>query len=232
MTTGRALVLVGAALLLASTTVPAAADPRIGLSSDGRSFRQTLAEPLFDPRTRWVPGDVRSETLWVRNDAGGVADLAVALDAPELAGPVGSGDLVVTGRAAGASVRAVTTDAVLAEVDGLAPGDEVAVEIEVELVAGAGEDVMRLSRPLGFTVTLTDDAAVSDGQQGGGDDHAAPGPARPDGGDPGTGSPGHDRPGGGLAATGTALPAWSAAVAVAALLAGGGLLTRTRRRTS
>ncbi|WP_157973803.1 hypothetical protein [Desertihabitans aurantiacus] len=209
---GRALLLVAATLLLAGTTVPAAADPRIGLSSDGRSFRQTLAEPLFDPRTRWVPGDVRSATLWVRNDSAEVADLTVALDAPELAGPLRSGDLVVTGRVAGASVRAGTTDAVLADVDAVPPGEDVAVGLELELVAEAGEDMMRLSRPLGFTVTLTDASVRPDA------------PVRPDG------SARQDGPV--LAATGAAVPAWSVAAAFAALLAGGHLLARTRRRTS
>ena len=57
---------VSAGLVLAAVT-PAAAADEIGVSRDGRRWSGTLTEPLFDPRTRWVPGDTRTVSFYVRN---------------------------------------------------------------------------------------------------------------------------------------------------------------------
>lgn len=56
---------------------PARAAAPIGLSPDGTHWGEQLAEPLFDPAFRWVPGDSETATFYVRNQAAGGADLRV-----------------------------------------------------------------------------------------------------------------------------------------------------------
>ena len=43
------------------------AAPEIGLSNDGVNFGPALAQPIFDPQLRWVPGDAHTGSFYVRN---------------------------------------------------------------------------------------------------------------------------------------------------------------------
>jgi hypothetical protein len=78
------LALVCSVVLIGS---PARADSLIGVSPDGRTWSASLPSPLFDAAERWVPGDVRSASFYVRNQAGdtGLLSLeAVTLDGDSL----------------------------------------------------------------------------------------------------------------------------------------------------
>lgn len=167
--------------LLLQPGVPASADPRIGLSADGRSYADSLTGPLFDPAVRWVPGDVRTGTLWVRNESGETADLAVTLDAPALAGPLARGELSITGRAGdGESAPVAAVPATVAAVPDLAPGASVPLELRVAMAAGADESTFGLTGDLGLQVRLTGTAGDGGGRVAGvadglGDELAATG---------------------------------------------------------
>ncbi|HET6153921.1 MAG TPA: hypothetical protein VFE15_13285 [Marmoricola sp.] len=70
-------------LLLAVLTVsaglaaPASAAPQIGLSADGQTWSATLPAPLFDAADLWVPGDMRTASFYVRNQAADSGTLSV-----------------------------------------------------------------------------------------------------------------------------------------------------------
>lgn len=77
------LVLVGIA--------PAFAADQIGLSRDGAHWADTLEDPLFDPHVVWVPGDSRTVSFYVRNQA----DTNAVLSATVL---TADGDQLLAGR--------------------------------------------------------------------------------------------------------------------------------------
>jgi len=54
-------------------------DPGVEVSADGEHWGDRLAEPLFDPRTVWVPGEVRTRSFWVRARRGDPASLVVSV---------------------------------------------------------------------------------------------------------------------------------------------------------
>lgn len=55
------------AAMIGVTTSPAVAAGELELSRDGTSWSPDLSEPLFDSNVRWVPGDIRSSSFFVRN---------------------------------------------------------------------------------------------------------------------------------------------------------------------
>src|SRR5688500_5683454 len=89
---------IAAAILLTAT--PAVAADEIGLSSDGGSWSSTLAQPLFDPAFRWVPGDHETASFWVRNESDDSALLDVAILGSSIDSLMETGDLTVTVAAA------------------------------------------------------------------------------------------------------------------------------------
>ncbi|GAA0189544.1 hypothetical protein GCM10008944_01010 [Cytobacillus oceanisediminis] len=67
--------------------VGAHAADEIGISRDGTSWSSNLDEPLFDPGLRWVPGDTRTSSFFVRNQgpSGSAITIEVrSLDSDEL----------------------------------------------------------------------------------------------------------------------------------------------------
>lgn len=78
--------------------VPAAAQAAPGLSTDGVHWSHSLALPLFDPGVRWVPGDSRSASFYVRNDATDPAVLVVAAHTSDPDGVLAAGDVTVSAR--------------------------------------------------------------------------------------------------------------------------------------
>jgi hypothetical protein len=65
-------------------------DPGIEVSADGRHWGDRLTHPLFDPRTVWVPGEIRTRSFWVRARRGDPAALVVTVltDQPDDLPPV------------------------------------------------------------------------------------------------------------------------------------------------
>lgn len=81
--------LLPAALATVTLLAPAGAHAadEIGISRDGTSWSSNLDEPLFDPGLRWVPGDTRTSSFFVRNQgpSGSAITIEVrSLDSDEL----------------------------------------------------------------------------------------------------------------------------------------------------
>lgn len=72
-------VLAATLVLAAASASPALAANEIALSSDGQHWSRTLTQPLFDPAVLWVPGDSRTASFYVRNEAASAGDLAIAV---------------------------------------------------------------------------------------------------------------------------------------------------------
>lgn len=193
------------ATLVLAAAGPAAADgsvrggqPNIGLSRDGIHFRADLELSLFDSPSRWVPGDVRSSSFWVRNQAGEPGDLTIDLVSDRSGELFDSGFLDVAARTgdgpwrsvrSGESMRLVSQRGVPAEA-------AVPVSVRVTLDPEADDATMDLAAELDFDVTMTDSRASA----AGGGDHG---------------------PGGLLPDTGAATGRWVLPLGLVLLLAGG-----------
>lgn len=147
--------LVAAAAVLLAT--PAAADPgRIGLSADGRTWAPTLPAPLFDPNLRWVPGDRRVATFWVRNESGDPADLTIEIVGVGDDSLLRTGDLTVAARPDGGTWREVShvgTRRLASEV-AAPPGRARRVDVAVTLDADSTNRSMTRSVALRMRVVL------------------------------------------------------------------------------
>jgi hypothetical protein len=73
-------VLLVAALALLGAGAALAASP-IGVSSNGKTWTGSLSKPIFDANVLWVPGDVRTGTFYVRNQATDAGSLSLRADA-------------------------------------------------------------------------------------------------------------------------------------------------------
>lgn len=178
----------------------------VGVSLDGIHYQDRLGRPLFDPRVRWVPSDVRVTRFWVRNQADEAGDLAIRLVPPAHRSLFSSGHLTVSARAAtgpwqtvveGEPLRLLTQDDVPASA-------EVPVSIRVSLDPEAPDTTMVLGADFDLRVSLVDARAAGSG------------------GDPG--------PGGLLPGTGSSTPWWVVPLGFLLLLGGG--LTLARREPS
>ncbi|MBF4571611.1 hypothetical protein ITJ64_03695 [Herbiconiux sp. VKM Ac-1786] len=236
---GAALVAAATALLavaaapVAAAGLPAAGAPSgltgtaggggIVVSVDGERYDDAPAEPLFAAPPVIVPGDVVTETLWVRND--GDVPATLRIDATDARATVpGFADALRVSAAisplgAGAVPFGDAADcAVLLRGPVLDPGERVAVAVSLSFSAATPDRVGHDARAtLDFTASLRDEAAEAAGGASCGAGVAIPG--LPDG--PGAG------PGGVLSDTG-AVPPLAALLWGAALAVGGGLVLALR----
>lgn len=156
------VLLTGGTLVAASpaiaTTVPDVGDA-VALSLDGRFWAQDLTDPLFDEDLRWVPGDRRQASFFVRNSGQSDAELFVAID---VEGRVGS--------AAHAAVDLALHDGET-EVDTVAYGSGVAlgriregavkqVDVSALFRGDAGNETMEQYLHFRLTVTLSGSPSV------------------------------------------------------------------------
>lgn len=126
------------AILIASVT-PASAAPAVGLSRDGVTYSSSLEAPLFDPDIRWVPGDSRTESFFVRNLAADDADLSIDVLGVSVDSLMQTGDLTVSARGADGTWRDVSapgTHRLVSAVD-LATGRAARVDVKVDLSSGS-----------------------------------------------------------------------------------------------
>lgn len=168
--------LLPAALATVTLLAPAGAHAadEIGISRDGTSWSSNLDEPLFDPGLRWVPGDTRTSSFFVRNQgpSGSAITIEVrSLDSDEL---LADDDIHLRARAAeGAWVdlrNGVTSTRLTDET--IERGAAVRVDVNATF-DGASTNQSQVRRlAIAFRVRLADAAA---GEPGDGDlDGAAP----------------------------------------------------------
>ncbi|SKB09926.1 hypothetical protein [Aeromicrobium choanae] len=87
--------------LLLAGVAPATASDEIGLSSDGVNWVDDLTVPLFDADLRWVPGDSRTVTFYVRNQAESDGELTVTVRANDPDGLLTADHVTLRARANG-----------------------------------------------------------------------------------------------------------------------------------
>jgi hypothetical protein len=202
-----------AAAVGAPAVVSAADDDRLLLSGDGSTWAPDLTTPLLDPDLVWVPGDVVTGRLYARNASGERATAAATVrlsggpdgardplvDALNLRTRIGSGPWTDGPRSRGAE---------------LSPGEELPIDVEVELDPAATDVTQLRAARVDVVVTLS---GVGSGGSG-------PGPG---GGGTGVGGAGAGGAGG-LAPTGADL-LLPALVAAGAVVLGVVLRRRARR---
>lgn len=126
---------------------PAGADGAPQLSADGSNWGTTIREPLFDAQVRWVPGDVRTATFFVRSATGGPSELTVEVMRGQQEALRDTGYLAIETRARGGDWTSAT-DGI--EVDA---GRPVPVDLRVRLDPRATDQTMKLSADLDLLIT-------------------------------------------------------------------------------
>lgn len=204
----------GAALVPAtgaSADSVAAGSGGVAFSTDGRTWGRTMPDALFDSRLRWVPGDSRTATLFVRNDSG----LSARMQVEEVASPVDGlrdrGALTVEFRVGGESWRpsAGPGDRGVSSTP-IAPNEVRSVEVRVSIPWESTNDAQTTAVNLDLRIVLTSPDAASP---------TPPDPV-PSGAPPAAVA---------LPQTGAAVP-WSLIVVALALLAAGGMMLASRDR--
>lgn len=147
-----------ALLVVLASMTPSAASPQIGLSRDGITFAPSLDAPLFDPVLRWVPGDMRIESFYVRNLA--VDDGDLSIDIIESSDSMlETGGLMVSARGGDAIWRDVTapgTHRIVSAAD-LATGRTAKVDVRVALLPDAANPTQVRRLGLDVRVLLSQD---------------------------------------------------------------------------
>jgi hypothetical protein len=163
-------------VLVLSAASPAAADTEIGLSVDGATWAPSLTAPLFDPNLRWVPGDTRSATFYVRNQSDDSATLSVDVLGTALHSLLDTGDLTVSARGDEIDWRATSRPGTHRLVSDVAvpPGASTPIDVTVAFAPGSSNESMRRQLDLRFRLTVTQGSAVGP-DAGGLPDTGAPG---------------------------------------------------------
>lgn len=238
----RLLVTVVALLLLVPASSAAAAD-EIGVSPDGVQWGGDLPGPLFDEAVRWVPGDVRTASFHVRNQADDAGRLAIAFETTGAATLLDGNAISLSARTDdGAWVALRRVDERFSIEDGGIPaGEQTRVQVRAAFAPSATNQSQRDSVSLGFRVVLTQ--AIADGaldpadpadpvDAPGADDvpgpDGSPGPDDSTGPEAGRDDDGDDSIPGLLPDTGAPAFGWLLLLA-AALLGSGAALIRSRR---
>lgn len=192
-----------------STAAPAAAAEELGISSDGVTFTPTFHGPLFDSAIRWVPGDSRDATFYVRNQGGATARMSVDILGDHVGDLLGSGDLTIMASAGGETGS--TTDGEerrLITLPGVAADEIVPVTISVDFDFSAPNDTQLRSSDLNFRINLSQTSAVlGEGAEAAEDDDGL------------------------LPDTGARSPLWLAALAAICIGSGAALISRRRTHT-
>lgn len=217
--TGPSVALVALAVVLAvgGSVAPAHATSQpVQLSNDGRTWAPDLTRPLFDPAVRWVPGDVRRASFWVRDDGPSAGALAITAD-------VDDGDRLIADHAVMLRLRAgsrrwsTVSAGRTAALGRLTEGHRTKVEIVAAFDPGSGDATMRRSLHFSLSVRLTGATPTASPSA----PSEAPGAVSPAGG-------GHG--GGILPNTGNPVTWWLCLVAALSLGAGTALVVRSKRR--
>jgi len=151
---------VAAVPVLAILLGPAAVAGRPGVvavSTDGVHWSSGLATPLFDSQARWVPGDRRTATFFVRNGGPSAATLRLQVRAvaDEL---VETRDLRFAARSDGGSWTALPQDEASAvlRVAPLPTGEQSRIDVRAAFDPASTNRSQQLSSELWFVVRLTD----------------------------------------------------------------------------
>lgn len=154
--------LLTAAMVLAAVA-PASADDKIGLSPDGEQWVDSLSQPLFDSDTVWVPGDSRTVSFYVRNQATTNATLTASVRTRDGDDLVADHHIVLRARVGDRwfALRNGKPSPALTDAS-IRPGAPVRVDIEAGFDPTSSNASQTDTLRLMFEVTLTDAAAGPD----------------------------------------------------------------------
>ena len=144
------------AVLVAPAAPAAAVDGPVALSADGVTWADDLRTPLFDPAARWVPGDGRAASFWVRNDGQGAGALSVVAALDDGDRLLADGSVSLRMRAGGGPWATVSAGEATS-LGRLAEGERTRVDVAAVLPASAGNDTMRRLLGLDLDVRLRGD---------------------------------------------------------------------------
>lgn len=203
----RVTVLLASMLLLGLVSAPVHAADQLALSRDGQHWSAQLPGSLFDPAVRWVPGDRRTESFFVRNTTSDRGELAISVHSTDPDRLLTRDDVVLEVRVGDRAWRTLDGARRSVKLDSstLAGGEQTRVSVRASFRPDAGNRTQRDSLGLDFAVRLSD-AGAGDG----GDDD--------DG--------GQDDGGGLLPDTGARAAGWMLVVAGAAVGVGLALMRR------
>ncbi|WP_146825372.1 LPXTG cell wall anchor domain-containing protein [Aeromicrobium flavum] len=159
--------------LLCGAVAPAAADDRIALSADGTVWADRLIEPLFDPSVVWVPGDTRTASFWVRNQAQSNASLTATVRSEDGDDLMSSRQVTLRARSGGpwVTLRNGTPSGGLTSVS-IKPGSAVRVDVQAALDPAASNASQASSLDLGFDVRLAEAVDETANDTDGSDDES------------------------------------------------------------
>lgn len=143
--------------LLGGVLTPAWAADEIGLSHDGERWADTLTEPLFDADTIWVPGDSRTVSFYVRNEAESNALLTTTVRTDDADNLVSNDHIALRARAGGTwfDLRNGEPSEELTDAS-IRPGSPVKVEVEAQFDPRSSNASQAGSVDLRFEVRLTE----------------------------------------------------------------------------
>lgn len=122
-----------ALIMVGTSSGSAHASDEIGLSTDGSTWASILPEPLFASAIRWVPGDSRTESFFVRNQASDDGDLSVRVLASAQDDLMETGDLRISARSGEGPWSRVDEPGTHVLVERvLAPGERERVDVRVD----------------------------------------------------------------------------------------------------
>ncbi len=146
-------------LAMLAVPQPAWGAPEIGLSNDGRSFSPRLAEPIFDPEIRWVPGDKRTGVFYVRNQGPTRAYLTITARSRDGDRLLTGNDVRLRARVAGGSWVPLVANTASADLTrrSIPRGDVVRVEVEATFTFSSPNPSQLKALKAAFDVTLRQD---------------------------------------------------------------------------
>jgi LPXTG-motif cell wall-anchored protein len=225
---GRLLLVGLTATTLLGASVAYAAD-EIGLSDDGVTWSSGLDAPLFDPDVRWVPGDSRTESFFVRNEGPSGASLTIVARSADEDDLLSDDHIDLRARADGGAwvelrngVASTRLNEREIEQDGVV---EVDVNATFDPTSTNRSQVRRLA--LDLRVRLAD-AAGTDGESDADADGGADADLDGSGVDADLDPPAREEATGALPGTGTTTEQWILLLGAALVLAGTSLAVRRR----
>jgi len=171
--------LLAALSMSVALAAPAAAADELGVSKDGVTWSSEFPSTLFDNATRWVPGDSRNATFYIRNQNAKSGKLTIDILGNHAGTLLDLDVLHITANGGGAAWTPVSDGAEhrLLTDSRIPSGGIVPINVTVDFDDTSTNGSQLLSTDLQFRVTLSqDDIPLSvgpgepggDGEQGGG----------------------------------------------------------------
>ena len=156
--TFRALVVAACAALAVLAPSTAQAADEIGFSNDGVTWSSSLPNPVFDPAFRWVPGDSRTASFFVRNDGPSTALMTIEARSADTDELLAVDDIDLQARVVGGSWVAIENGIASGPLTqgSIARGDVVQIQVNATFDPNSSNQSQSKRLPLSFTVTLTD----------------------------------------------------------------------------